>query len=39
MRLEPLTVEFQPKPPYDAFRLHPRFRALVSTMHLTKRGE
>jgi serine/threonine-protein kinase len=32
---EPLIVELQPKPLYDAFRLHPRFQALLSTMHLT----
>ena len=32
----PLIVEFQPKPLYDALRLHPRFQALLWTMHLAK---
>ena len=31
---EPAIVEFQPKPVYDGLRSHPRFRALLSTMHL-----
>ena len=31
---DPLIVEFQPKPLYDGFRCHPRFQALLSTMHL-----
>jgi serine/threonine-protein kinase len=35
---EPLIVEFQPKPLYDAFRLHPRFQALLSTMRIAKPG-
>ena len=33
---EPLIVELNPKPLYDAFRLHPRFQALLSTMRLVK---
>lgn len=33
---DPLIVEFQPKPLYDAFRPHPRFQALLSAMHLVK---
>ena len=32
---DPLIVEFQPKPLYDGLRCHPRFHALLSTMHLT----
>lgn len=35
---EPLIVEFQPKPLYDAIRDHPRFQALLSTMHLANAG-
>ena len=31
---DPLVVEFQPKPVYDGLRSHPRFQALLSTMHL-----
>jgi hypothetical protein len=31
---DPLIVEFQPKPVYDRLRSHPRFQALLSTMHL-----
>jgi tetratricopeptide (TPR) repeat protein len=30
----PPIVEFQPKPLYDGLRSHPRFQALLSTMHL-----
>lgn len=30
----PLIVEFAPKPLYDSLRPHPRFRALLSAMHL-----
>jgi hypothetical protein len=35
---DPVIVEFQPKPLYDAFRQHPRFQALLSTMRLAKPG-
>jgi tetratricopeptide (TPR) repeat protein len=31
---DPLIVEFRPKPVYDGLRCHPRFQALLSTMHL-----
>ena len=31
---EPLIVEFQPKPLYDPFRIHPRFQQLLETMRL-----
>jgi len=33
---EPLIVELNPKPLYDTVRLHPRFQALLSAMHLVK---
>ena len=32
---DPLIVEFQPKPVYDGLRCHPRFQALLRTMHFT----
>ena len=34
---DPQIVEFQPKPIYDGLRGHPRFKALLSAMHLDRR--
>jgi hypothetical protein len=34
---DPLIVEFQPKPIYDGLRGHPRFKGLLSAMHLDRR--